>query len=51
MAWLFVIKAKDHHRAAVRGLTIWTSLTNYDISSCPAIIRRYLITDVDEQWY
>ena len=35
----------------VRGLLIVTSHTNYDVTSCPVIMRRYANADGDEQRY
>ena len=35
----------------VRGLLIVTSHTNCDVTSCPAVMRRYANADGDEQRY
>ena len=35
----------------VRDLLIVTSHTNFDVTSCPVVMRRYADADGDEEWY
>ena len=48
---LWELKPRFAVALVARGMLIVTSHTNYDVTSCPVVMRRYANTDRDEQWY